>query len=384
MMGNKEATDAAFAKAAHKVTLRLVNNRISANSMETRGYIGDYSARRRLLHALYRDAESARRARHSCRPGVPCAGKPDPRHRQGCRRRLRHEGRRLSRRGAGAVGVEKDRPPGEVDLVAAPKACSTTRTAATRSSPARSRSTRTARSSGCARTASTNLGGNVSGAGVIPSLSALQMAPQVYRIPTVFFTGQAVFTNTAPMGPYRGAGRPEATYFMERLIEHAAPRDRHRPRRDPPPQFHPGERDALHDARPASSMTAAISPRPWIRPSPSADWNGYAARKAASEKTRQTARPRRSSTTSRPAASSTTAWNCASTRAVPSPSSPARSVTARAHATTFAQMVSEWLGVPFESIRFVQGDTNQVSFGRGTYGSRTSSVGGGALQGRVR
>jgi carbon-monoxide dehydrogenase large subunit len=50
------------------------------------------------------------------------------------------------------------------------------------------------------------------------------------------------------------------------------------------------------------------------------------------------------------------------------------------HATTFAQMVSEWLGVPFESIRFVQGDTNQVSFGRGTYGSRTSSVGGGALK----
>jgi carbon-monoxide dehydrogenase large subunit len=50
------------------------------------------------------------------------------------------------------------------------------------------------------------------------------------------------------------------------------------------------------------------------------------------------------------------------------------------HATTYAQMVSEWLGVPFESIRFVQGDTDQVPFGRGTYAARSSMVGGGALK----
>ena len=43
-------------------------------------------------------------------------------------------------------------------------------------------------------------------------------------------------------------------------------------------------------------------------------------------------------------------------------------------------MVHEWLGVPFESIRFIQGDTNEVSFGRGTYGSRSMHVGGNALK----
>jgi carbon-monoxide dehydrogenase large subunit len=50
------------------------------------------------------------------------------------------------------------------------------------------------------------------------------------------------------------------------------------------------------------------------------------------------------------------------------------------HATVYAQMVSEWLGVPFDQIRFVQGDTNEVPFGRGTYGSRSMNVGGNALK----
>ena len=50
------------------------------------------------------------------------------------------------------------------------------------------------------------------------------------------------------------------------------------------------------------------------------------------------------------------------------------------HATTFAQLVSEWLGVPFESIRYVQGDTDKVPFGRGTYAARSAVLGGCALR----
>jgi carbon-monoxide dehydrogenase large subunit len=50
------------------------------------------------------------------------------------------------------------------------------------------------------------------------------------------------------------------------------------------------------------------------------------------------------------------------------------------HATTYSQMVSDWLGVPFEQIRFVQGDTDAVPFGRGTYAARSSMVGGCALK----
>jgi carbon-monoxide dehydrogenase large subunit len=51
------------------------------------------------------------------------------------------------------------------------------------------------------------------------------------------------------------------------------------------------------------------------------------------------------------------------------------------HATTYAQLVSDWLGVPFENIRLVQGDTDAVSFGRGTYASRSAMLGSSALRG---
>ena len=51
------------------------------------------------------------------------------------------------------------------------------------------------------------------------------------------------------------------------------------------------------------------------------------------------------------------------------------------HETAFAQLVSEWLGVPFEAIQYIQGDTAQVAFGRGTFAARSSMVGGAALRG---
>jgi carbon-monoxide dehydrogenase large subunit len=50
------------------------------------------------------------------------------------------------------------------------------------------------------------------------------------------------------------------------------------------------------------------------------------------------------------------------------------------HETVFAQLVSEWLGVPFESIRLVQGDTDAVSFGRGTFASRSAMLGSACLR----
>jgi carbon-monoxide dehydrogenase large subunit len=50
------------------------------------------------------------------------------------------------------------------------------------------------------------------------------------------------------------------------------------------------------------------------------------------------------------------------------------------HATAFAQLVSEWLGVPFEKVRYIQGDTDKVPFGRGTYAARSSVIGSAALR----
>ncbi len=82
----------------------------------------------------------------------------------------------------------------------------------------------------------------------------------VYRIPRIAAEIRCVFTNTVPTGPYRGAGRPEANYALERLVDQAArlcaraprrsggARDRHRPARAAPAQPHHAGGDALHDA----------------------------------------------------------------------------------------------------------------------------------------
>ena len=50
------------------------------------------------------------------------------------------------------------------------------------------------------------------------------------------------------------------------------------------------------------------------------------------------------------------------------------------HATAFSQLVAEWLGVPFEAINYIQGDTDKVAFGRGTFAARSSLVGGNGLR----
>ncbi len=67
-----------------------------------------------------------------------------------------------------------------------------------------------------------NIGAYIEGAGAIPIIFSLKLAPTVYDIPAVSVTSSLVFTNTAPTVPYRGAGRPEAVYIMERLVDQAA------------------------------------------------------------------------------------------------------------------------------------------------------------------
>ncbi len=70
----------------------------------------------------------------------------------------------------------------------------------------------------------------------------------VYKTPLIEVTTKCVFTNTTPVGAYRGAGRPEANYYMERLVETAAAEIGHRPRRTAPPQPHPARGDAVQGA----------------------------------------------------------------------------------------------------------------------------------------
>jgi carbon-monoxide dehydrogenase large subunit len=210
-----------------------------------------------------------------------------------------------------------------------------------------------------------------------------------YTTPSIYVEVTAVFTNTSPVDAYRGAGRPEATYVVERMVETAA-RDMNM---DPAeirrrnfirtfPYATPvgltydvGDYDATLDG--AIKM---------------ADVAGFPARKAASE-----ARGMK-----RGIGYSSYIEACGL-----APSNVAGALGARAglfesgevrvhptgkvevftgshshgqgHETTFAQVVADKLGIPIDDVSISHGDTSKVLFGMGTYGSRSLAVGGSAI-----
>ncbi|HEU5319203.1 MAG TPA: molybdopterin cofactor-binding domain-containing protein, partial [Methylomirabilota bacterium] len=212
----------------------------------------------------------------------------------------------------------------------------------------------------------------------IPPHTTAMLLAGCYDIPNVevFVTGAR--TNKVPTGPYRGAGRPEAIYLTERLLDRAAAalgldpvEIRRRNFVAPAAMPYATPTGFVYD----SGEFAAATDRCLDL----ADWKGFAARRAASER-----RGRR-----RGRALTYYVEDCGVfNERMELRCDPSGHVTivagtfshGQGHATTYAQMVCDWLGVPFESIRFVQGDTAQVSFGRGTYASRSSMAGGGALK----
>ena len=176
----------------------------------------------------------------------------------------------------------------------------------------------------------------------------MRFIPEAYDIQTMHIMSQGLFTNTSQCGPYRGAGRPEAAYFMERLIEHAARDDRHGSGRDQAPQPDPAEQAALHDADACGTTTAASSQRLMDKCIELSDWKGFAARKKASEKNGKL-RGR--------AVSYYIEFGGIFNERMDLRFDPDGTLTVlggthshgQGHATVFAQLVHEWLGVPFEA-----------------------------------
>jgi len=226
-------------------------------------------------------------------------------------------------------------------------------------------------------------------ASCIPTILYATLLAGQYTTPAIWCEVTAVFTNTAPVDAYRGAGRPEATYVVERLVHAAAEemgiaQDEIRRRnfiRKFPHQtpvallYDVGDYDACLDE--AMKM---------------ADTSGFAARKAEAAK--------RGKLRGIGYASYIEACGLA-------PSNIAGALGARAglfevgqvrvnptggvtvftgshshgqgHETTFSQIVASRLGIPIESVEIVHGDTGRVPFGMGTYGSRSLAVGGTAI-----
>ncbi len=378
MMGSKEATDAAFANAKHVITLKLNNSRVSANTIEPRAAIGQYHPDSDS-YTLYSTSQNP----HGTRSHVAGNVLKIPENKL----------RVISPDVGGGFGMKNGNYPEDALVAWASRRCG--------GRPVKWTSTRSEAFLGDAHgrdqvvtgelalaengkilglrvNALHAMGSHLFDAAIVVPLFALKLAPGVYNIPAVHAVARAVLTNTAPMTPYRGAGRPEATYLIEQLLDRAA--------------LVVGV-DAVEIRRrnfiPAAAMPhkiptgATYDSGDFVHVMDEclklADWNGFRKRAAESKKHGKL-RGRGIGYFLEEAAvfndrmvlrfdPSGTLTIVAGTHSH-----------GQGHHTTYAQMVSEWLGVPFASVRFVQGDTQEVPIGRGTYGSRSMHVGGNALK----
>jgi carbon-monoxide dehydrogenase large subunit len=378
MMGNKDATDAAFAGAKHVVTLKLSNTRITANSIEPRAAIGHYHPDGDN-YTLYSTSQNP----HGTRSAV--AGQvlkiPETKLRV------------ISPDVGGGFGMKHGGYPEDALVAWASrrvggrpvKWVSTRSEALLTDSQGRDQVVtgelaldEHGKLLGMRVNSLSAMGSHVFGASMVVPLFTLRLAPGVYQIPAVHVVGKAVLTNTIPLAPYRGAGRPEATYLIEQLLDRAArvigidPIEIRRrnfiPSAAMPHKVGTGitydSGDFMHVMDECLKL---------------ADWNGFAKRAAESKKLGKL-RGRGIGYFLEEAA----VFNDRMVlRFDPSGMLTILAGThshGQGHATVYAQMVTEWLGVPFENIRFVQGDTDAVPIGRGSYGSRSMHVGGNALK----
>ncbi|MFI4904201.1 MAG: xanthine dehydrogenase family protein molybdopterin-binding subunit [Burkholderiales bacterium] len=388
-LGDKAAVDAAFAKAAHVTKIDIINNRLIPNAIEPRAANAAYNAGDDS-YTLYVTSQNPHVERLLMTAFV--LGLPE------------HKVRVIAPDVGGGFGSKIYLYPEETALVwAAKRVHRPIKWVAERSesflADAHGRDHVThaelALDKGgkflALRVQTTaSMGAYLSTfASCIPTILYATLLAGQYTTPAIFCEVTAVFTNTAPVDAYRGAGRPEATYVVERIVHQAAvetgiAQDDIRRRnfiRTFPYQtpvalnYDIGDYDACLD----EAMKIA-------------DVKGFGARKAASAA--------RGKLRGLGYASYIEACGLA-------PSNVAGALGARAglfeagevrvhptgsvtvftgshshgqgHETTFAQLVAARLGMPVENVDIVHGDTGRVPFGMGTYGSRSLAVGGTAI-----
>jgi carbon-monoxide dehydrogenase large subunit len=384
MMGNKETTEAAFAKAKHTASVRLYNNRITANAMEPRACIGDFANDSFTLYTSSQNPHGVR----SILSG-PVFHMPEIKLRV------------VAPDVGGGFGMKGDIYPEDgLVLWAARKLGRPVKWVATRTESmlgdnhgrdqlisAEMALDDNGKILGIRAQALHAVGAYVTNAGVVPVLCALRNIPNVYVVPAMLVAAKATFTHTTPLGPYRGAGRPEASYVIERLMDEAARKVNIDPvelrrRNFIPPSAMPYNTTAGWTVGAAVGWTydSGDFARLTDRAVELADWAGFPARKKQSE-----AKGRLRGRSLIYYLEDSGVFN----ERMELRFDPSGMVTivagthshGQGHATTYAQLVSDWLGIAFENIRLVQGDTDAVAFGRGTYASRSAMLGGSALKG---
>jgi aerobic carbon-monoxide dehydrogenase large subunit len=224
-----------------------------------------------------------------------------------------------------------------------------------------------------------NMGGFLSQVAPMPStLNIVKNVQSVYRTPLIEVSTKCVFTNTSHVSAYRGAGRPEGNYYMERLVDAAAAEmgiDRLELRRRN--QIRP--REIPIKTASGSNYDSGDFPGVLKHALEAADVKGFARRKRESRKRRKlrglgigsflevTAPPSKEMGGIRFEADGTVTIITGSLDY------------GQGHAAPFGQVLSENLGVPFERIRLLQGDSDELLAGGGTGGSKSIMHGGTAI-----
>ncbi|GBD45197.1 Carbon monoxide dehydrogenase large chain [bacterium HR40] len=212
----------------------------------------------------------------------------------------------------------------------------------------------------------------------IPTLAAIKVLPGVYDVERVHYRVTGVFTNTVPVDAYRGAGRPESIYCIERMMDVAAGElgiDRVELRRR---NFIPPQRMPFTTAV-GETYDSGEFERVMDRALERADWKGFRARR---EEAAKRGRLRGiglcyyiESTMGDPSERAKIVFEEDDRVAV----YVGTQSNGQGHETAFAQVLHERLGVPFERIRIVQGDTDALPSGGGTGGSRSLTAEGVAI-----
>jgi len=225
----------------------------------------------------------------------------------------------------------------------------------------------------------------------IPTYLYATLLAGVYKTPAIYVEVKAIFTNTVPVDAYRGAGRPEATFLLERLVDVVAQetgidRVEIRKRNFIPTDAFPYQTPVAlqYDSGDYfATLDGALK---------EANWAGFEARRAEA-KARGKLRGIGISTYLEACGIAPSAvvgslgaraglYEVGTVRVHPTGSVTVLTGThshGQGHETTLAQLVVEQLGVPLSQVEIVHGDTAKIPFGMGTYGSRSLAVGGTAM-----
>lgn len=366
-VGDKDATDRAFDEAAHIVTLDSWVHRVTGSPMEPRAVIGEYDPARDhyTLRAASGRGAVQTRERLSLILGVP---------KENCRAVFGDMGGNFGTRNG--FSPEFALMPWAAKRVGRPVKWTATRQECFLSDYQARDLTSNAELALDAEGNFLGLRGvNTLNLGAYtvyfwPLRKGLSMMQSVYRIPSVHFEGHAVLTNTAPTAVYRSAGRPEAIYMIERLIDLAAEQhgfDRVALRRrnliaSKAMPFTNGVGVTYDSGDYTACMDAALR---------EADWDGYETRRAESAARglrRGIAIANYIEVTSgipRERAEVKVCDDGCVELVVGTMSS------GQGHETSFPQLISEWLQIPFSKVRFIANDTDRVSVGGGSHSGRS-------------